>query len=79
MMLDKAPFGVALTVESSRVEPPATSRRMAQLGIRTGASVSLLGRTSGGGAIVAIGDDRLALSRDVLRGIQVQTGGPTDD
>ena len=41
------------------------------MGIRPGVVLRILSRTSGGGAILAIADDRLAVSRSILAGIQV--------
>lgn len=69
--LDGTPTGVPVTVLSSHAQTPAVSRRLAELGIRTGAVVRVLSRTSGGGAIVAIGDDRIAVSRTILRSVEV--------
>jgi Fe2+ transport system protein FeoA len=71
MTLDEAPLGLPVTVEASAVPAAAVTRRLAELGIRTGAVLHLLTRTSGHGAIVAIGDDRLAVSREILRGVRV--------
>jgi Fe2+ transport system protein FeoA len=71
MTLDEAPLGLPVTVEASAAPTAAVTRRLAELGIRTGAVLQLLTRTSGQGAIVAIGDDRLALSREILRGVRV--------
>lgn len=50
---------------------PALRRRLGELGVRVGAHVTVSRRTAGGGAIVAIGDDRLALARVVLRDVEV--------
>lgn len=52
---------------------PALDRRLQELGLRPGAPVSLLRRTTGRAAIVALGDDRLALSRKLLRAVTVTT------
>lgn len=71
MTLDEAPTGVAVTVDSSAFGTSTHRRRLAELGIRAGTTLRLLIRTSGGGAIVSIGDDRIALSREVLRGVGV--------
>ena len=48
--------------------------------VRVGATVRIQSRTSGGGAILAIGDDRVAVSRRLLRGVVVhaQQGVPAD-
>ncbi|GAB2465809.1 FeoA family protein [Jatrophihabitans fulvus] len=47
------------------------TRRLAELGIRRGSEIRVLGRSAGGGVTVAIGTSRLALDRTVLRGIEV--------
>ena len=70
-MLDAAPTGTTVTVDSSAGSSPALTRRLAELGVRVGASVRIQSRTSGGGAILAIGDDRVAVSRRLLRGVVV--------
>ena len=80
MKLDAARPGQPLTVlapsgTSEPKHPGATTRRvwrrLAELGIRPGAGLQILSRTSGGGAILAIGDDRIAVSRQVLATIEV--------
>ena len=76
MTLDTAAVGRPLTVVSAHLPGDAVSRRLAELGVRPGAAVRLLSRTSGGGAILAIGDDRLAVSRAILRAIDVTDRGP---
>ena len=55
----------------------AVSRRLAELGIRPGAAVRIQSRTSGGGAILAIGDDRIAISRTILASIEVGAEAPS--
>lgn len=50
---------------------PELDRRLQELGLRPGATVEVLRRTAGRGAIVAVGDDRLALARSVLAAITV--------
>ncbi len=75
MLLDRAPVGPTLMVESSRAATTAVTRRLAELGIRPGATLTLLSRTSGGGAILGIGDDRIAVSREILRCVQVAPSG----
>jgi Fe2+ transport system protein FeoA len=74
MTLDEAPLGLPVTVEASAAPSAAVTRRLAELGIRSGAVLHLLTRTSGHGAIVAIGDDRIAVSRAILRGVRVIPG-----
>lgn len=57
----------------------AVARRLAELGIRPGATLRILSRTSGGGAIISIGDDRIAVSRQILAGIEVSPEVPSRD
>ena len=40
---------------------PAQQRRMAELGLRPGVVVTVLGRTAGGGRLLGVGTDRIAL------------------
>jgi Fe2+ transport system protein FeoA len=70
--LDEASPGEALTVEATHAPSPPVGRRLAELGIRTGTVLEILTRTSGHGAILAIGDDRIAVSRSILRSIHVR-------
>ncbi|MCU0283350.1 MAG: ferrous iron transport protein A [Candidatus Nanopelagicales bacterium] len=70
-MLDRAPVGRPLQVLATRCTSPALHRRLAELGLRPGASVLLLARTSGGGGLLGLGDDRLAVARTVLAGVEV--------
>jgi Fe2+ transport system protein FeoA len=85
MILDDARPGQLLTVrEPSRSGSPggpsgstgSVARRLAELGIRPGAALRIQSRTSGGGAILAIGDDRIAVSRQILAGIEVDAQVP---
>ena len=69
--LDDAPAGEAATVLAVAAEP-VLGRRLAELGLRRGESVTPLHRTAGGGRLVALGDTRVALARAVLRTIEVQ-------
>ena len=80
MTLDLAPTGVAVVVDSSTAPSPGLTRRLAELGVRAGTTLRVQSRTSGGGAILAIGDDRVAVSRRLLRGVVVhaQEGVPAD-
>ena len=80
MHLDAARTGQALTVlgpgrparePGANAASGAVARRLAELGIRPGATLRILSRTSGGGAIISIGDDRIAVSRQILAGIEV--------
>jgi len=71
MMLDAARTGQLVTVVDRSRSSGATARRLAELGIRPGATLRIQSRTSGGGAILAIGDDRIAVSRQILDSIEV--------
>ncbi len=50
---------------------PAMGHRLAQLGVRYGATLTPLQRTPGGGLVVAVGEMRLALDRESVAAIQV--------
>ena len=80
MTLDLAPTGVAVVVDSSTAPSPGLTRRLAELGVRAGTTLRVQSRTSGGGAILAIGDDRVALSRRLLAAVLVHehAEAPTD-
>jgi Fe2+ transport system protein FeoA len=60
-----------LRVTAVRTHDAGLDRRLAELGLRPGTEVTVLRRTSGRGAIIAIGDDRLALAHSVLTRISV--------
>ncbi len=75
MTLDAARTGQPLTIAGSS-RSGAVSRRLAELGIRPGVVLRIQSRTSGGGAILAIGDDRIAVSRQILATIEVSTEVP---
>jgi len=63
--LASAPLGVPLLL--GRADLPAARRlRLAELGLRAGATVTVMRRTAGGGRIVAVGDARVAVGRNVL-------------
>jgi ferrous iron transport protein A len=59
-----------VTLGSPRLEP-AQVRRLAELGIRSGAEVMVLHKTVGGGRVLAVGDARIALDRQTLSAIPV--------
>lgn len=77
MTLDAVAVGTPITVLSARAADPAVSRRMAELGLRPGTLVRTLMRTSGGGGVIAVGDDRLAVSRAILTAVEVTDAEPT--
>jgi Fe2+ transport system protein FeoA len=76
MTLDDAQVGLSVTVETAGGATIAVTRRLAELGIRAGTVLHVLARTSGGGAILCIGDDRIAVSREILRGITLTEAVP---
>jgi ferrous iron transport protein A len=47
--------------------PRTSGLRLAQLGLRAGAAVTVLARTAGGGRLVAVGTTRIGLDRDTSR------------
>jgi ferrous iron transport protein A len=47
--------------------PRTSGVRLAQLGLRAGAAVTVLARTAGGGRLVAVGTTRIGLDRDTSR------------
>lgn len=64
----------AVPVRLAEVDVPAAQRRrLAELGIRAGALVTVLGRTAGGGRLLAIGTSRVALDRDTAACVLVET------
>ena len=72
--LDSVPCGRAVTVTATRGDAGLV-RRLAELGLRRGESVLPLHRTAGGGRLVAVGDSRVALAREVLRAVAVAEDG----
>ena len=70
-MLDAAPWGRPVVLGRPDL-PPARPRRLAELGLRAGAQVTVLHRTAGGGRVVAVDDARVALDRATLRAIPVR-------
>jgi ferrous iron transport protein A len=68
--LDQAPRRTPLVLLRPQL-PIARARRLAELGLRPGAVVTVLRRTAGGGRIVAVGTARVALGRETARGLDV--------
>ena len=76
MTLDSVPTGTPVVL--GRPEVPADrALRLAQLGLRPGATVVPLHRTAGGGRVVAVGDARVAVARVTLGSIPASP--PTDE
>lgn len=76
--MDDAAVDEVVVLASPRLEP-ARSRRLAELGLRAGARVTVLHRSAGGGRILAVGDARIALDRATLRllPLRPQTAEPS--
>ncbi|WP_342318966.1 FeoA family protein [Corynebacterium mayonis] len=49
----------------------AASRRLRELGLRPGTSVTVVQKTSGGGRVVRVGNTRYALGSSALRSISI--------
>jgi Fe2+ transport system protein FeoA len=70
MRLIDVPLGVRVPVHGV-VGDSALQTRMAELGIRPGASISCGRRCAGGGRIIVVGNARLALDRAALGAIEI--------
>ena len=68
--LDDVLPGLPVVVQRPHLDL-AYTHRLAELGIRAGASVSVLMRTAGGGGVIAVADSRIALDARTLRQIPV--------
>ena len=69
MTLSQVPIGVAVRLADTSAHPGR--RRLAELGLRPGAHVRVVSRTSGGGRLLALGTSRLAVGRGSLDAIAV--------
>jgi ferrous iron transport protein A len=54
--------------------PRTAGLRLAQLGLRAGAGVTVLARTAGGGRLVGVGTTRIGLDRDTSRRLELRLG-----
>ena len=64
---------VGAVARVAEIELPVADRlRLAGFGVRSGASVTVLGRTPGGGTLVGVGPGRLALDRGTAARIVVR-------
>lgn len=64
--LDQAPRGAALTLLRADGSPELC-RRLAALGLRRGAQVTVMHDTAGGGRVVQVAGARIALDRSMLQ------------
>jgi ferrous iron transport protein A len=74
--LTDVPTGGRATLGPPTLEP-TRSRRLAELGLRAGADVVVIARTSGGGRVVALAEDRIALDRDTVDRLVLAAPSPT--
>jgi ferrous iron transport protein A len=70
LSMDRAPLRQALLLQDAT--GAGTIRRLAALGLRPGAQVTLLHNTSGGGRVALVGGTRVALGPGVLKQVQVE-------
>jgi Fe2+ transport system protein FeoA len=75
--LDGVPSGRTVLLGPPEV-PPARARRLAELGLRAGQRVRVLHHTAGGGRLLGIGADRIAVDKDTLRALPVADEPPAD-
>ncbi len=74
---DLATLGVGNTGTVDTVSLERRDRlRLAELGIRPGVAVTVVGRTSGGGRLLAFGTSRVALDRTTARQVTVALHPP---
>jgi Fe2+ transport system protein FeoA len=73
--LADVPVGSRVWLEGADLAPVRV-RRLAELGLRAGAEVTVLLRTAGRGRIIALAQDRIALDRGTLRGLRVSESRP---
>jgi Fe2+ transport system protein FeoA len=68
--LGKVPGSEFVVLDVNLAE--SAQRRLAELGVRTGARVNVTQHTAGGGIVVSIGGSRIALDERTARGISVR-------
>lgn len=66
LTLDAAPLGTPLVLRGTHPDS-VVARRLASLGLRRGARVSLVQKLASGGRIVSVGGGRVAIGARVLR------------
>lgn len=72
--LAAVPLGSSGTLALGSI-PRAAVLRLAQLGLRAGAGVTVLARTAGGGRLVGVGSTRIGLDRDTSRRLELRPAG----
>ncbi len=71
MTLDRAALAVPVVVRTA-TGAPDVRRRLGELGLRRGATVTCLRRTSGGGRLLDVAGTRVAVGADVLSAIEIE-------
>lgn len=70
MTLNQVPVGSIARLVATAAHPG--SRRLAELGLRPGADVRVMRRTSGGGRLLGLGHSRMAVDLATLRSLDVE-------
>lgn len=70
-----APVDVELTLVRAQVDAQL-GRRMAALGLRTGAALRVLQTTVGGGRLLSVAGARIAIDKDVAASLQARVTSP---
>ena len=68
--LSDVPIGTRARIVAVAEQPLRV--RMASMGLRAGAEISILSRAASGSRIVRVGDARLSVARDLAAGIEVE-------
>lgn len=68
--LDRAHLGVPVTLVAVD-SPEPVRRRMAEMGLRVGARVTVIQRTAGGGRLLGVAGSRIAVDRGTARAMAV--------
>jgi len=68
--LNQVPVGTTAKLSDTSAHP--RRRRLAELGLRPGADVHVMRRTSGGGRVLGIGPSRMAVDRTTLDALLVE-------
>lgn len=71
MTLDRVPLRERQIIVAAHAEP-ALRRRLAELGIRSGAVIEPLLRTPSGGRVISVDGSRLALDKSMLQALEVR-------
>lgn len=69
-------MGAVATVTGAPATDPSVRRRLAEMGLRSGARITLGPRTAGGGRIIHVNGTRVALGRELVRTVTVAVHSP---